>query len=67
MSHPRHTFKTALEQYSHSSVRLAALLKHGHALSEEERLAVENHILIVQLALAVSTHISKRPASSRHE
>jgi hypothetical protein len=48
--------------YGQYSVELAQRLKGGAALNAEEQMFIENHLLIVQLALAMSKHIkSKRP------
>lgn len=68
MSNARQTRRDTLQQYGRLSVQLAALLKEGSALSEEDRLSIENSLLIVQLALALPKQNSKRsPSSSRHE
>ena len=57
-----------LRLYGHYSVELAQRLKEGAALSAEEQMYVENHLLIVQLALAMSKHCtSKRPVPVRGE
>lgn len=45
-----------LERYGVYSVKLAELLKDGRKLSAEEQMFIENHLLIVQLALAMSKY-----------
>jgi hypothetical protein len=48
------------------SVELTQHLKEDTALNADEQMYVENHLLIVQLALAMSTHPrSKRPVPVR--
>jgi hypothetical protein len=57
-----------LRLYGHYSVELAQRLKEAAALDVEEQMFIENHLLIVQLALAMSTHSkSKRPVPVRGE
>jgi hypothetical protein len=57
-----------LKLYGQSSVALAQCLKEGATLNTDEQMFVENHLLIVQLALAMSKHIhSKRPVPVRGE
>ena len=57
-----------LKVYGEASVALAQRLKEGATLNTEEQMFVENHLLIVQLALAMSKHIhSKRPVPVRGE
>ncbi|HEX6728221.1 MAG TPA: hypothetical protein VF078_12790 [Nitrospira sp.] len=57
-----------LKVYGEASVALAQRLKDGATLNTEEQMFVENHLLIVQLALAMSKHIhSKRPVPVRGE
>jgi hypothetical protein len=57
-----------LRLYAHYSVELAQRLKEAAALDVEEQMFIENHLLIVQLALAMSTHSkSKRPVPVRGE
>jgi hypothetical protein len=67
MSNSRQTPKDALHHFGNASVRLAELLKEGASFTSEEHLFIENNLLIVQLALALSKHTSKRPPSFRHE
>lgn len=45
-----------LERYGVYSVKLAELLKNGRKLSSEEQMFIENHLLIVQLAMAMSKY-----------
>ncbi len=47
-----------LERYGVYSVKLAELLKSGRKLSSEEQMFIENHLLIVQLAMAMSKYTS---------
>ena len=57
-----------LKVYGEASVALAQRLKEGTTLNTEEQMFVENHLIIVQLALAMSKHIhSKRPVPVRGE
>ncbi|HKT33840.1 MAG TPA: hypothetical protein VJR03_03340 [Nitrospira sp.] len=49
-----------LRQYGQYSVELAQRLKDGVKLNLEEQMFVENHLLIVQLALAMSKHNKTR-------
>jgi hypothetical protein len=50
MSQTRYTLK----RFGRYSVQLAQLLKEGTRLSADEQMFLENHLLIVQLALAMS-------------
>jgi len=57
-----------LKQYGQSSVALAQRLKEGAPLNTDKHMFVENDLLIVQLALAMSTHVhTKRPVPVRGE
>ena len=57
-----------LKLYGRYSVELAKHLKEGTTLNLEEQVYLENHLLIVQLALAMSKHTtSKRPVPVRGE
>jgi hypothetical protein len=57
-----------LRLYGHYSVELAQRLKEGVPLDGEEQMFIENHLLIVQLALAMSKHSkSTRPVPVRGE
>jgi hypothetical protein len=57
-----------LKLYGHYSIELAQRLKEGIPLDSEEHMFIENHLLIVQLALAMSKHSrSKRPVPVRGE
>jgi hypothetical protein len=57
-----------LTSYGRYSVALAKHLKEGATLNEEEHMYLENHLLIVQLALAMSKHAKpKRPVPVRGE
>ena len=52
-----------LKLYGQYSVELAQRLKEGAMLNAEEQMYIENHLLIVQLALAMSKHTrAKKPA-----
>jgi hypothetical protein len=53
--------KDTLGLFGQHSVRLAQLLKEGACFSPEEHLFIENNLLVVQLALAVS-----KMSASRH-
>lgn len=52
--------KHILELYGQYSLELAQRLKAGAPLSMEEQMFVENHLLIVQLALAMSKHSRRK-------
>ena len=57
-----------LKLYGQYSVALAERLKEGQRLNNEEQMFIENHLLIVQLALAMSkTSQSNRPVPVRGE
>jgi hypothetical protein len=57
-----------LKLYGQYSVALAERLKEGQRLNNEEQMFIENHLLIVQLALAMSkTSRSNRPVPVRGE
>jgi hypothetical protein len=57
-----------LKLYGRYSVELANHLKQGATLNVEEQMYLENHLLVVQLALAMSKHAkSKRPVPVRGE
>ena len=51
-----------LKLYGRYSIELAQHLKDGATLSVEEQVYLENHLLIVQLALTLSKHV--RPKRS---
>lgn len=60
--------KEILKLYGQYSLELAQRLKDGATLDTEEQMFIENHLLIVQLALAMSKHTtSKRPVPVRGE
>lgn len=57
-----------LKLYGQYSIALAQRLKEGQQLNSEEQMFIENHLLIVQLALAMSrTSRSNRPVPVRGE
>lgn len=57
-----------LKLYGQYSIALAQRLKEGQPLNSEEQMFIENHLLIVQLALAMSrTSRSNRPVPVRGE
>lgn len=57
-----------LKLYGRYSIELAQRLKEGAALNVDEQMYIENHLLIVQLALAMSKHVRpKRPVPVRGE
>lgn len=57
-----------LKLYGEYSVALAQRLKEGATLDAEQREFIENHLLIVQLALAMSKHAgSRKPVPVRGE
>lgn len=53
--------KEILKLYGQYSLELAQRLKDGATLDTEEQMFIENHLLIVQLALAMSKHTSSKP------
>jgi hypothetical protein len=62
------TSKEVLKLYGEYSVELAQRLKEGITLNIEDQMFVENHLLIVQLALAMSKHAKpKKPVLVRGE
>jgi len=57
-----------LKEYGRYSVALAKQLKEGATLNADEQMYLENHLLIVQLALAMAKHAApKRPVPVRGE
>ena len=52
-----------LERYGVYSVKLAELLKSGRKLSSEEQMFIENHLLIVQLAMAMSKYTPSKTST----
>jgi hypothetical protein len=60
--------KQILKLYGQQSLELAQRLREGASLNNEEQMFVENHLLIVQLALAMSKHARpKKPVSVQGE
>ena len=58
--------KDILKQHGKSSLKLAQLLKDGVQLDPDEQISVENHVLIVQLAiLQAKTSAHKKPAHGK--
>lgn len=56
--------KQILKLYGQYSIELAQRLKEEAPLNTEEQMFIENHLLIVQLALAMSKHVRpRRPVS----
>lgn len=49
-----------LKRFGEYSVKLAELLKEGQRLDTDELIFIENHLLIVQLAMAMSKSFRKR-------
>lgn len=55
-----------LKRYGQYSIELAQQLKNGATLNTDELIYLENHLLIVQLALAMSKHVRpKKPVPVR--
>jgi hypothetical protein len=52
-----------LERYGVYSVKLAELLKNGRKFSSEEQMFIENHLLIVQLAMAMSKYTPSKKST----
>jgi len=57
--------KDILKLYSQSSLKLAQLLKEGVQFDQDEQVSVENHVLIVQLAILQAKN-SARKKSAAH-
>lgn len=58
--------KDILKLYGQYSIKLADLLKEGLELEQDEQVSLENHVLIVQLAILQAKHSArKKPAQSR--
>ncbi|HEU4683937.1 MAG TPA: hypothetical protein VFS39_05495 [Nitrospira sp.] len=49
-------WKTLVKQYGEYSIKLAELLKEDETVDLEEQIFIENHLLIVQLALTTSKY-----------
>jgi hypothetical protein len=55
-----------LKLYCQSSVKLVQLLKEGVQLDPDEQISLENHVLIVQLAIVhAKHHARKKPAPAK--
>lgn len=52
-----------LERYGVYSVKLAELLKNGRKFSSEEQMFIENHLLIVQLAMTMSKYTPSKKST----
>lgn len=60
--------KRILELYGQYSIELAHRLKEEAPLNTEDQVFIENHLLVVQLALAMSKHVRpRRPVSMQGE
>lgn len=60
--------ENTLDLFGQHCIRLAQLLKEGARFTPEQHLFIENNLLAVQLALAVSKMISSRQTpSARNE
>jgi len=58
--------KDILRLYGQYSLKLAQLLKEGLQLEQDEQVSLENHVLIVQLAILQAKHSAlKKPAQVR--
>ena len=58
--------KDILKLYGQSSLKLAQLLKEGVPFDQDEQLSLENHVLIVQLAILQAKYSArKKPAQAR--
>ncbi len=58
--------KQVLQQFGDNCRELAQLLKDG-TFTTEDRMYVENHLLIVQLALAISKRTHLRAQATQDE
>ncbi len=58
--------KDILTLYGQYSLKLAQLLKDGVQFDQDEQISLENHVLIVQLAILQAKHSArKKPAQAR--
>ena len=58
--------KDILTLYGQYSLKLAQLLREGVPFDQEEQTSLENHVLIVQLALLQAKNSAlKKPAQAR--
>jgi len=58
--------KDTLTLYGQYSIKLAHLLREGLQLEQDEQVSLENHVLIVQLAILQAKHSAlKKPAQAR--
>lgn len=58
--------KHIIKHYGQYSLKLAELLKEGEKLNLEEQVFIENHLVIVQLAIALSKYSGpKKPAQAK--
>ena len=56
-----------LKRYGKYSMKVAELIKEGGRLSSDDEMAVENSVLIVQLAMTMSRYTRMREGSARTE
>ncbi len=56
-----------LKRYGEYSVKVAELIKEGGRLNTDDEMTVENSVLIVQLAMAMSRYNRIREGSARTE
>jgi hypothetical protein len=58
--------KDILRLYGQYSLKLAQLLKEGVQFDQDEQVSLENHVLIVQLAILQAKHSAlRKPAQAR--
>ncbi len=56
--------KHILKSYGESSVKLAQLLRDGEKLNMDDQVFIENHLLIVQLAITALKHGKAKKSAS---
>ena len=55
--------KDILKAYGQSSLKLAQLFKEGVQFDHDEQLSLENHVLIVQLAILQAKHSARKKSA----
>ena len=55
--------KDILKLYSQSSLELAQLLKEGVQFDQDEQVSLENHVLIVQLAILQAKNSARKKSA----
>ena len=55
--------KDILKVYGQYSLKLAQLFKEGVQFDQDEQLSLENHVLIVQLAILHAKHSARKKSA----